>query len=544
MDIQFVETEPFEGQVPGTSGLRKKTRIFQQPSYLENYVQAIFNTIDGVQGGTFVIGGDGRFFNDVAIGTIIRMAVANRVGKLIVGRSGLLSTPAAAHMIRKSGAIGGFILSASHNPAGIDGDFGIKFNIASGGPAPESMTTGFAEAASRISRYATADVPNIDLNHTDSSQDIGDTSLTIVDPVDDYLALMEELFDFAALRRLFSVGFTLRFDAMHAVTGPYAKRILEDELGAPAGTVINRIPQPDFGGQHPDPNPVWARSLVDVMMSPQAPDMGAASDGDGDRNMIIGRGVCINPSDSLAILAANAHLAPAYSDGIVGIARSMPTSSACDRVAEKLGIRVYETPTGWKFFDNLLNSGRVSICGEESAGTGSYHVREKDGLWAILLWLSIVAAREMSVTEILHDHWRAFGRNYYSRYDFENIPAQAAASLMDDLRSRLDRLAITPATNLRVTAADEFSYHDPVDSSVSTGQGIRIFFANGARAVFRLSGTGTTGATLRIYLERYEPPDGNLHADSQTALEVLWKAVVEISCLQAHVNRIEPDVRV
>lgn len=541
MTIDVVSTQPIEGQKPGTSGLRKKTRTFMEPHYLENFVQSIFNAIGGAEGKTFVIGGDGRYFNAEAIQTILKMAAANGAVKAIVGQKGLLSTPSASHLIRLNKTDGGLILSASHNPGGIDEDFGLKFNIQNGGPAPESVTDAMLEQTKTLQSYKTLRAPDAVLGQL-GKQTLGTMEIEIVDPVSDYSVLMKSLFDFDKIRALFASGFTMRFDAMHAVTGPYAKAILEGELGAPDGTVINGVPQEDFGGGHPDPNPVWAKTLMDLMMSDAAPDFGAASDGDGDRNMVVARGTYITPSDSLAVLAANAHLAPGYNAGLKGVARSMPTSAASDRVAAKLGIGSYETPTGWKFFGNLLDAGKVTICGEESAGTGSDHVREKDGLWAILLWLNILAERQMSASDILKDHWDTYGRDYYSRHDFEAVPADAAGQLMNDLRARLADLPGQSFAGQTVKRADEFSYHDPVDHSVSHNQGIRIFFESDARAVFRLSGTGTEGATLRLYLEQYAPQGTDHGKDTQEALQSVRDAAQEISGLTERLGRDAPNV--
>ena len=541
MKIDVVPTQPAEGQKPGTSGLRKKTRIFMQPGYLENFVQAIFNGIGGAKGKTFVVGGDGRYFNDAAIQTIIKMAAANGAERIIVGQGGLLSTPAASHLIRLNKTDGGIVLSASHNPGGIDEDFGVKFNVANGGPAPESVTNAIFDHTQSISDYSIARVDDIDLQSTGNHM-VGELAIEIVDSVADYQALMESLFDFDKLRALFAGGFTMRFDAMHAVTGPYARVILETRLGAPKGTVLNGVPREDFGKGHPDPNPVWAKDLMDLMMSDNGPDFGAASDGDGDRNMIVGRNIYVTPSDSLAVLAANAHLAPGYRNGLSGIARSMPTSAASDRVAEKLGIASYETPTGWKFFGNLLDAGKVTICGEESAGTGSDHVREKDGLWAILLWLNIIAERRQSVAEMLQEHWKTFGRNYYSRHDYEAVPVENADALMVQLRGKLTKIAGQEFAGETVSKADEFAYHDPVDGSVSENQGIRIFFEAGGRAVFRLSGTGTEGATLRLYLEQYVSQAGDHSRDTQQALRAVQQAAHAISELENHIGRTNPDV--
>jgi phosphoglucomutase len=541
MKIETIKTTPIDGQMPGTSGLRKKTRVFMEPRYLENFIQATFDAIGGGTGKTFIVGGDGRFFNKDAIQTIIKMAAGNGAAGVIVGQNGILSTPAASHLIRLNKADGGFILSASHNPGGIDEDFGVKFNAQNGGPAPEGLTAKIFDATTSIEHYKTVDVDDVDLSSIGTTH-YGDMQIHVVDAVTDYQALMETLFDFAAIRALFASGFTMRFDAMHAVTGPYATAILEQTLGAAAGTVVNGIPLEDFGKGHPDPNPIWAKDLMDLMMSDASPDIGAASDGDGDRNMIVGRGAYVTPSDSLAILAANAHLAPAYSDGLAGIARSMPTSAASDRVAAKLGIGSYETPTGWKFFGNLLDAGKVTICGEESAGTGSSHVREKDGLWAVLLWLNILAVRKQSVADIVADHWNTFGRDYYSRYDFEAVETKKANKMMQDLRGQFGELVGQSHAGLTVTSADEFSYLDPVDGSISKNQGVRIAFDGGGRAVFRLSGTGTQGATVRLYLEQYSGQGGDIGLDTQTALQNVRDAAFAISAMEATIGRIVPDV--
>ncbi|MEP5759963.1 MAG: alpha-D-glucose phosphate-specific phosphoglucomutase [Litoreibacter sp.] len=541
MMIKTITTAPITGQMPGTSGLRKKTRVFMEPHYLENFVQATFDAIGGGAGKTFVVGGDGRYFNKAAIQTILKMAAANGAQEVIVGQNGILSTPAASHLIRLNNADGGFILSASHNPGGIDEDFGVKFNAENGGPAPEKLTSKIFAATETIEAYKILETGDIDLAIVGETSH-GEMKVDVVDPVASYQALMETLFDFGAIRALFSSGFTMQFDAMHAVTGPYAKAILEEALGAAPGTVVNGVPLEDFGKGHPDPNPIWAKPLMDLMMSEAAPDLGAASDGDGDRNMIVGRNAYVTPSDSLAILAANAHLAPAYKSGLAGIARSMPTSAASDRVAEKLGIGAYETPTGWKFFGNLLDAGKVTICGEESAGTGSNHVREKDGLWAVLLWLNIIAVRKQSVVEIVSEHWNSFGRDYYSRYDYEDVATDQANQLMGEMRAGLAGFAGKNAGGLVVAKADEFSYDDPVDGSVSKNQGVRLFFEGGARAVFRLSGTGTQGATIRLYLEQFSGLGGDTDLDTQVALEQVRNAAHELSNMQALIGRIDPDV--
>ncbi len=540
MDIITVPTTPIEGQKPGTSGLRKKTRVFMAPHYLENFVQSVFDAIGGAAGKTFVVGGDGRYFNAEAIQTILRMAAANGARRVIVGQGGLLSTPAASNLIRKNGTDGGLILSASHNPGGIDEDFGVKFNAANGGPAPEGLTEKMFAGTQTIVRYLTLETDDIDLNQIGSVR-LGDMDVTIVDPVADYMDLMEDLFDFEAIRGLFASGFRIRFDAMHAITGPYATAILQDRLGAPKGSVVNAVPSVDFGGGHPDPNPTWAKTLMDEMMRDDGPDFGAASDGDGDRNMILGRNSYVSPSDSLAVLAANAQLVPAYRGGLSGIARSMPTSCAADRVAEALGIDCFETPTGWKFFGNLLDAGRVTLCGEESFGTGSDHVREKDGLWAVLFWLNILAVRKTSVADILSDHWRRFGRNYYSRHDYEALPTADAEALMDRIQAKLTTLPGSTIAGLTVEAADNFSYDDPIDGSVSHNQGLRILFQHGARAVFRLSGTGTTGATLRIYVEMLETDPSRMNQDPQDALRPVIDAAAQVSGI-SELGRTGPDV--
>ncbi|MGI3184940.1 alpha-D-glucose phosphate-specific phosphoglucomutase [Nioella aestuarii] len=541
MTIQTIATTPIDDQKPGTSGLRKKTRVFMQPGYLENYVQAIFDGIGGVTGKTLVIGGDGRYYNDSAIGIILRMAAANGVARCIVGQRGLLSTPAASNLIRKRRADGGLILSASHNPGGVDEDFGLKYNGPNGGPATEAVTAQIYARTMDISSYRILEADAVQIDALGESH-LGDMAVEIVDPVSDYAELMEELFDFGAIAGLFSGGFRMCFDAMHAVTGPYAREILENRLGAPSGTVVNGTPSPDFGGGHPDPNPVWAKALMDVMYGPDAPDFGAASDGDGDRNMIVGAHCYVSPSDSLALLTDLAHLAPGYSGGLAGVARSMPTSAAADRVAEAKGIAHFETPTGWKFFGNLLDAGKVTICGEESAGTGSDHVREKDGLWAVLLWLNILAVTGKSVAELMAEHWGRYGRNYYSRHDYEAVDSTVANALIDNLRARLDKLPGQSAAGLTISGADEFAYDDPVDGSTSTGQGIRIYFEGGGRAVFRLSGTGTEGATLRVYLERIESEPDALAQDPQAALASVIAAADAVAEITNRIGRTTPDV--
>ena len=541
MNIRTVSTTPFGDQKPGTSGLRKKVAVFQAPNYLENFVQAVFDTIDIPAGATLTLGGDGRYLNREAIQVILRMAAANGFGRVLVGQGGILSTPAASCVIRQYRTFGGLILSASHNPGGPEGDFGIKYNTPNGGPAPEKITDAIFARSKVLNSYRIIDAPDIDLDRT-GKQAVGGMSVEVIDPVADYAELMESLFDFAAIRELIAGGFALCFDAMHAVTGPYAKEILERRLGAPAGSVINGVPLEDFGGGHPDPNLTYAHELVAIMFDIGAPDLGAASDGDGDRNMVLGRGFFVTPSDSLAVIAANATLAPGYAGGIAGIARSMPTSAAADRVAQKLGVPCFETPTGWKFFGNLMDAGKVTLCGEESFGTGSSHVREKDGLWAVLFWLNILAKRRQSMEQILADHWAVFGRNVYSRHDHEALPTDVANGIMDQVRAAFATLPGKAFGNFRVKVCDDFSYTDPVDGSVSTGQGLRIIFEDGSRIVFRLSGTGTEGATLRIYLEAFEGDPARQRGDAQLLLAELIAVSDEISGLKARSGRERPTV--
>jgi phosphoglucomutase len=536
-----VETRPFEGQKPGTSGLRKKVQVFLEPHYSENFIQSTFDAVGRHRGRTLVLGGDGRFHNREVIQTVLRMAAANGVGRVLLGRGGLLSTPAASHLIRKQQAWGGIILSASHNPGGPNGDFGIKFNVSNGGPAPEPVTAAIYARTRTIDRYFTTDAPDIDIDRLGEAK-LDDMSIRVIDPVADYRELMQELFDFQAIAGLFRSGFTMRFDAMNAVTGPYATAILEDTLGAPPGTVVNAKPLPDFGGIHPDPNLLHARDLYRLMLCENAPDFGCASDGDGDRNLIIGRGLPVAPSDSLAILAANAHLAPGYASGIVGVARSMPTSCAVDKVAEARGIRAYETPTGWKFFGNLLDAGLINLCGEESAGTGSSHIREKDGLWAILLWLNIMARRRQSVAEIMRDHWRTYGRNYYTRHDYEDLDQDSANRLVDRLRAHLGNLKGESFGGEAILRADDFTYRDPVDGSITERQGIRLLFESGARIIYRLSGTGTEGATLRVYIENYESDPRRQDRDPQQHLKELIGLSQSIAEIEAFSGRTAPTV--
>jgi len=543
--VQTVQTKPFEGQRPGTSGLRKKTRVFMQPGYLENFVQSVFDGVradaDGdFRGRTLVVGGDGRYYNREAIQIIIRMAAANGFGRLLVGRGGILSTPAVSAVIRRRQAFGGLVLSASHNAGGIEEDFGIKYNTRNGGPAPEAVTERIYAETQKIERYLTIQHADVDLEKEGGIR-IGETEVLVIDPLEDYTAIMEELFDFDALRAHFAGGFRMLFDAMSAVTGPYATHIIEGRLGAPAGTVLNGTPLPDFGGHHPDPNLVHAAELVLRMSGEGAPDFGAACDGDGDRNLILGRDFFVTPGDSLAVIAQHARdCIPGYREGLAGAARSMPTSTAVDRVAKALGINCYETPTGWKFFGNLMDAGLVTICGEESFGTGSNHVREKDGLWAVLTWLSILAVTGKSVAEIVGDHWREFGRSYYQRHDYEGLDAAAAADMIGSLRDGLASLTGTPLGQSTVARADDFSYTDPVDGSTSARQGIRIFLEDGSRVVLRLSGTGTAGATLRVYLEQFRDDAGR--GDLEEILAPLTRATRDFLRLRERFGTDEPTV--
>ncbi|GAB4121074.1 MAG: alpha-D-glucose phosphate-specific phosphoglucomutase [Sideroxydans sp.] len=541
MPVRTVASQPFPDQKPGTSGLRKKVKVFQKPHYLENFVQSIFDTIAAPQGSTLVVGGDGRFYNRTAIQTILKMAAANGFGKVLVGQGGILSTPAASNIIRKYKTYGGIILSASHNPGGPDGDFGIKYNGNNGGPATETVTEAIFARSRVLTEYRILDAADVPLDSLGSTR-LGALQVEVIDAVADYAGLMESLFDFGAIRALLQGGFRIQFDAMHAVTGPYAREIFVNRLGAPAASVMNAIPLEDFGKGHPDPNLTYAHDLVEIMFGQNAPDFGAASDGDGDRNMILGQRFFVTPSDSLAVIAANATLAPGYRKGLAGIARSMPTSAAADRVARALNIPCFETPTGWKFFGNLMDAGKVTLCGEESFGTGSNHVREKDGLWAVLFWLNILAARKQPVETIVREHWAKYGRNFYSRYDYETIPSDAANGVMQHLRDHFAALTGKTFGHYTVQTCDDFSYTDPVDGSVSQNQGIRILFSDGSRIIFRLSGTGTEGATLRLYLEAFEADVARHHLDAQEALQSLIQIALNISDLQTRTGREQPTV--
>lgn len=542
MTIRAVATTPFSDQKPGTSGLRKTVPVFQQPHYLENFVQSIYNAFDSCAGKTLVVGGDGRFYNRTAIQVILKMAAANGFSRVKVGQRGILSTPAASCVIRKYQTDGGIILSASHNPGGPEGDFGVKFNTANGGPAPEKVTEAIFANSKTIDRYHILEAPDVDLDTLGETK-LGDMVVEVIDSIADYQALMESLFDFDRIRQLLASGnFRMCMDSMHAVTGPYATAIFEQSLGAPAGTVMNGIPLEDFGGGHPDPNLVYAHDLVHLLFGDNAPDFGAASDGDGDRNMILGRHFFVTPSDSLAILAANATLVPGYQQGIAGVARSMPTSQASDRVAAKLNIDSYETPTGWKFFGNLMDADKVTLCGEESFGTGSNHVREKDGLWAVLFWLNILAVRQQSVEEIVREHWQTYGRNYYSRHDYEGVASDRANSLMDEVQAQLPTLKGKRFGSYEVEYSDNFAYTDPVDGSISENQGVRIGFTDGSRIVMRLSGTGTQGATLRLYFESYEPDAAKQNQETQQALGELIAIAEEIAQIRHYTGMTEPTV--
>ena len=532
---------PFTDQKPGTSGLRKSSRQFEQPHYLESFIEAVFRVLPGVEGGTLVLGGDGRYGNRQAIDVICRMAAAHGVARLITTTAGILSTPAASNLIRRHGAIGGIILSASHNPGGPDGDFGVKVNGANGGPAPESITEAIFAATTSLDAYRIIAAPPVPLDRAGSHR-IGNLSVEVIDGVDDYITLLQGLFDFDQIADLLRGDFPIAFDAMHAVTGPYARRLLEGLLGAPSGTVRNGIPLEDFGGGHPDPNLTYAHDLADLLLGGDHYRFGAACDGDGDRNMILGTRCFVNPSDSLAVLTANAGLAPGYSHGLSGVARSMPTSAAVDVVAQELGLACFETPTGWKFFGNLLDAGRITLCGEESFGTGSDHIREKDGLWAVLFWLQILAERRCSVAEVMAEHWSRFGRHYYSRHDYEAIASDKAHGLYDRLKGMLPSLAGEGFAGRRITTADDFSYRDPIDDSLTSGQGLRLLLDDGSRVIVRLSGTGTQGATLRLYLESFVPTAGHLGQDPQLALADLITAADQLAEIRSRTGMGRPTV--
>ncbi|WP_332065692.1 alpha-D-glucose phosphate-specific phosphoglucomutase [Bartonella sp. CB189] len=540
MTITTVLTTAFDDQKMGTSGLRKKVSVFQQPHYVENFIQSIFNNIGYVKGKLFILGGDGRYLNRTLIQIVLKMAAAHGVACIKVGRGGILSTPAVSHLIRKYHAHGGIILSASHNPGGPEGDCGIKYNVANGGPAPNSLCEAIFTTSRCLFSYKTIDVPDIDLDN-EGTKFIGSMRVDIIDPVANYVALMQEIFDFERIAKAVSEGLTLQFDAMHAVTGPYAQEIFEKCLGFSQGTVVNAVPLPDFGGKNPDPNLVHAKRLYDLLMSDHAPDLGAASDGDGDRNLIIGRKQFITPSDSLAIMAENAHLIKGYRCGIAGIARSMPTGRAADLVAEKKGLNLFETPTGWKFFGSLLDAEKITFCGEESFGTGSSHIREKDGVWAVLFWLNLLAVTGKTVAQIVQQHWRTYGRFYYSRHDYENVEIQKAYMLLEQLRENLPQAGTTVA-GLKVEKADDFIYYDPIDQSISQQQGIRIFFDNNARLVVRLSGTGTEGATLRLYFEQYEGDAYKHDQDPQKVLQPLQQVALKLLNIPQRLGRERPDV--
>ena len=541
MYIQTINTTPFTDQKPGTSGLRKRVNVFQQPNYLENFVQSIFDTINAPAGASLTLGGDGRYYNREAIQIILKMAAANGFGQVIVGQGGILSTPAASCIIRKFNTFGGIILSASHNPGGVDGDFGIKYNTENGGPAPEKITEAIFKKSKTIQHYKIIEAPDVALDVI-SETNLDGMTVKVIDAVTDYAELMESLFDFSAIKDLLASGFRMKFDAMHAVTGTYAEEIFIKRLGAPADSLMNCTPLPDFGGGHPDPNLTYAHELVDVLFGENAPDFGAASDGDGDRNMILGKGFFVTPSDSLALIAANARMVKGYAKGIAGVARSMPTSGAVDMVAKSLDIPCYETPTGWKFFGNLMDAEKVTLCGEESFGTGSSHVREKDGLWAVLFWLNILAIKRQSVEQIVKRHWLQFGRNVYSRHDYEDLSLDAANGVIDHLRDNFTAMTGKDFGRYTIQTCDDFSYTDSIDGSISTKQGLRILFTDGSRIVFRLSGTGTSGATLRIYLEAFEPDTNKHDLDAQTLLAEMIQIAMQISELKQRTGRDTPTV--
>ena len=536
--IKTITTTPYTDQKMGTAGLRRKSKVVVQPNYVENFMQSIFNVIGDLKGKTFVVGGDGRYYNDIAIQKIIKMAAANGVSRLIVGQNGYMSTPAGSNIILKSKADGGFILSASHNPGGINGDFGIKYSNHTGGQIPSSISDKIYQETLKIKEYKICDVANIDLSKL-GRQEVCGMQIDVIDPVKDYVEMMEGIFDFAAIKALFAKGFTMRFDAMNAVTGPYAKKIFEDILGAAKGSVVNYKPLPDFGGLHPDPNMVYAKELVDFMFSNKATDFGAANDGDGDRNMILGKKFFVTPSDSLAILTDHFNLIPAYKNGIYGVAKSAATSTAVEKVAKAHNIGYYEVPTGWKYFVNLMDSKRITFCGEESFGTGSSHIREKDGIWAVLFWLNIIAATGKSVEEITTEFWQKYGRSYYVRFDFEGVDTEVADKMMADLEAKLPTLAGQTFEGFKVSEAGAFVYNDPVDYS-STKNGLIVRFTDGSRIVYRLSGTGSSGATIRVYLERYSKED--LKNNPLKMLTEIFKIAMSISEIPERTGKHQADV--
>ncbi|EIE89694.1 hypothetical protein G6F46_003598 [Rhizopus delemar] len=555
VSIQTIPTSPFDGQKPGTSGLRKRVKVFQEKNYTENFIQSMLEAIPaadgGAKGATLVVGGDGRFYSDEVLQTIVKCSVAQGVSKLIVGRNGIVSTPAASNIIRKRKATGGILLTASHNPGGPDNDFGIKYNCSNGGPAPESVTDKIYEITKTIKELKLAtDVPHIDFSQL-GTQAVGDMTIEIIDGVDDYVELMKDIFDFDAIKGFFAENkdFKILFDGMNGVTGPYGYRLFVEEFGLPESSVMRCKPLPDFGGAHPDPNLTYAHDLVEAVEK-QGLDFGAASDGDGDRNMIIGKNAFVTPSDSVAIIAHYAKDAIPYfkKNGVNGLARSMPTSQAVDLVAKRMGVEHFEVPTGWKFFGNLMDAGRCSVCGEESFGTGSDHIREKDGLWAILAWLSIIAhvnkEKKAGVQDILQDHYHIYGRNFFSRYDYEEVDGKGAEEMVNRLRELIEKKELVNKTvgQFTIATADDFEYLDPIDGSVSKKQGVRIIFKDGSRIVIRLSGTGSQGATVRLYVEKYSNDSSEYTKDTQAALKPLIDVALELSQLERYTGRKEPTV--
>ena len=554
VEVKDVPTTPIEGQKTGTSGLRKKAAVFSEGNYLANWVQSLFLALpqEEVEGSAMVLGGDGRWFNKEASQIIIKLAAGNGVRKMYVGQNGFLATPAASAVIRARKAYGGFIMSASHNPGGPKEDWGIKFNYSSGEPAPEKITDEIYGFTQTVETLKMADIPDVDLSKVGVTK-FGDFEVEVIDPVADYLELAREVFDFDLITSLVTRSdFKMKFDAMHAITGAYARPILVDVLGADPSSCVNDDPKEDFAGGHPDPNLTYAEELVKTMYSADAPDFGAASDGDGDRNMILGNNFFVTPSDSVAIIAANAKCIPYFKDGLKGLARSMPTAAALDRVATKMGVECFETPTGWKFFGNLMDAGRLSICGEESFGTGSDHIREKDGPWAVLAWLSILADRnkdvpvggeKVTVEQITKEHWAEYGRNFFSRYDYEGCESEPCEKMVEHLR------AVAAASKkgdtygeYELDYADDFEYTDPIDGSVASKQGVRFVFSDGSRFIFRLSGTGSSGATVRMYIEQYEADVAKQGADAQDALAPLIKVALETSKLAEFTGRESPTV--